>query len=244
MSDIPSLPPESLRLSYRGDHTADRGYESYINDLGVDLRPGEHVLDVGAAAGTFAREVWQHSNGMVTVDSLDTFSSDDVVAGRIHFKNSRGGAVQTNEYWPNNRIVGDITKGIDVPNESYDHVVSSYAVPVWVNTPEEMFFALTEMLRVCKVGGDVRLFPMEKNIQGLLSGFDYPEILARAKNVVQSHGHNFRLEQVTDSTGTLIENVYRVVIEKGGSSLPTVEEFQRLAMIARLTIALRKFAIS
>lgn len=235
---------ESLGFSYIGDHTIEQGYENYVHDLGVDLRPGDCVLDVGASAGRFAREVWQRLGGTVRVDSLDTFTSDDIAAGRVHFKDSQGEITQADEYWPKNRIVGDITKGIDIPNESYDHVVSSYAVPAWVNTPEEMSLALIEMLRVCKVGGDVRLFPMEKNIQGLLSGFDYPEILAQVKNVVQSHGHNFRLEPVTNSTGTLIEDVHRVVIEKSGSNLPTVEEFQRLALLARLTIALRKLAIS
>lgn len=243
MSESPSLPPDSLGSSYAGDHTADRGYESYITDLGVDLQPGERVLDVGAAAGTFAREVWQRSNGTVAVDSLDTFSNEDVLAGRVLFNASQG-EPRSYEYWSYNRVVGDVTRGLDLPSESYEHIVSSYAVPTWIETPEDMSLALAEMLRVCKVGGDIRMFPMYVDNFGNLSGFEDPAILAHVQNVVQRHGHEFRLERVLDNDGTPIENAHRIVIEKRNSSLPTAEEFQKLALIDRLAVALRKFAHS
>ncbi|MCL5003852.1 MAG: methyltransferase domain-containing protein [Patescibacteria group bacterium] len=243
MSESPSLPQESLGSNYAGDHTADRGYESYVNDLGVGLQPGDRVLDVGAAAGTFAREVWQRSNGTVTVDSLDTFDNEAVLAGRVHFNDSRGES-HSHEYWSYNRVVGDVTRGLDLPSESYEHVVSSYAVPTWIDTPEEMFLALAEMMRVCKVGGDIRMFPMYVDNLGNLSGFEDPAILTHVQNVVQRRGHEFRLERVPGDDGTLIENAHRIVIEKKNSGLPTVEDFQRLALIDRLTVALRKFAHS
>jgi len=135
--------PESDR-SYEGYHTA-RGLDEYCLLLGFVPESGLRILDVGASAGTFAKEMAERFGDSVVVDSLDLFGGEDVREGRITFTGSDDQAV---EYYPHRRIVGDITqRQLGFPPEAYDLIVSLYAIPTWSNGFEPTINALVTMER-------------------------------------------------------------------------------------------------
>lgn len=216
-----------------GEHTADRGRDTYVSLLQLTVSPGDRILDVGGSAGTFAKEV--HDDAVV--DSLDMFSTEDVEAGRVSFARADG---EEAEYWPHNRITGDITKGLDgVPDGTYDHVVSMYTVPTWMNTYEDTVKALREMTRVCKVGGDVRMFPMWQNNKRY-DGFVSKGNLQLAASVFRRHGHVFQIEEVTGNPHMKgASGAHRIVIVKGAEGIPPEEEFQKQSFIQCVATTLR-----
>ena len=229
---------EMLELGhhYEGSHTADRGLQEYADLLGLTIRPCERILDVGASAGTFAKEVAETFGDETIVDSLDFFTLEEVTSGRISFV---GKDNRKTEFYPHHRIVGDIAQGVRISDETYDSIVSLYAIPTWLNDYGSTARAFREMARLCKQNGEIRLFPMWIDNLGEYSGFGSPKNLSLTRAVFERHGYLFRLEEVVGSNGVPIEGARRIVINKTSSEIPSEEELLKQPFLERLVCALR-----
>ena len=93
---------------------SNRGEEEYHRYLRFEPAPGDVILDVGASAGKYAREIDEKHQGDVTVYSLDTFTEADVMDGRIEFDDSRETKAQAFEESPN--LLNIYKKGADDEN--------------------------------------------------------------------------------------------------------------------------------
>jgi len=224
--------------SYEGCHTA-RGLDEYCLLLGFVPESGLRILDVGASAGTFAKEMAERFGDRVVVDSLDLFGGEDVTEGRIIFTGSDDQAV---EYYPHRRIVGDMTqKQFKLPPESYDLVVSLYAIPTWVDDLNSTITALIKMAETLKVGGEIRLFPVWINNLGYLSGFGHPDNFLQVKKIFERYGYSFSLEPVVDEKGALVEEkARRLVIKKSSREVPPAEELMKTSLLRRLLLLLKE----
>lgn len=97
-------------------------------------------------------------------DPSETFPGAKVCAIDPEF--GRGGRIDWNTA---DETVPGIVQNIPYPNGSFDHVLSSHAIPQHV-FPIDMPRAVYEMLRVMKPTGDVRMAPcVERDIQSIES---------------------------------------------------------------------------
>lgn len=150
---------ETLRQKYIGEFT-NRGSHEYILKLGLEIHPGDRILDIGASAGRFAREIEAtYAEDGVIVDSLDRFGEQQVDEGSVTFSAEDG---EEAVFYPNNRIVSDIVDaGEDIlPSGTYNKIVSFYAFPTWSGSSEETWRAFENILRSVKVNGEVRFYPV------------------------------------------------------------------------------------
>ncbi len=212
---------EELRDEYIGEHT-NRSSVEYCQKLGLEINPRDLILDVGASAGRFAREVEAKYSSLGTkVVSLDRFSEDDVIQGKIQFSSDDGEQV---EFYNSNRVVGDIRYigENDLPENTYDKIVSFYAFPTWSETSEDTWRSLVNITRTCKQGGEIRLFPIWKVPKSKkYSGFNSNIHFEATKKVLKSCGYEVIVEKDSE-----IPDAYRLVIKKKGVVVPTLEEFE------------------
>ena len=211
---------ETLRQKYIGEFT-NRGSGEYILKLGLEIHPGDRILDIGASAGRFAREIeTAYGQEDVVVDSLDRFGKQQVDEGVVTFSSEDGEEVI---FYPNNRIVADIAEaGVEIlPAEVYDKVVSFYAFPTWSGSSVETWKSLENILRSVKVDGEVRFYPVWATDAGQgFSGFDSKLHLGNILKFLKKHGYQVDFTEDEENKGA-----YRLVVIKGRNVVPTYDEF-------------------
>lgn len=171
----------------------DQGFFDYLRRLGISAKEvenakGQHWLSVGEGHSDFTAQAAQRG--------IDSQAIDALVINKHAPERSRLGTVADLPY----------------KNGEFDRVISvllihSFFDPKGFNDPASGNKALSEMIRVTKVGGDIRLNPANepnliaaaKKLQS--EGVVKMEILPyyQGKFLPSDHGREYRIEPVKDS---------------------------------------------
>jgi ubiquinone/menaquinone biosynthesis C-methylase UbiE len=135
------------RIRYeRGSPVTDRDWDSYpyifnFKDIPKEYWKGKNILDVGS--------------GIKWRDPDHTFPGATIFAIDPEFANGSYSRITINT--AHNQRLG-VVQEIPYDDNTFDHVVSSHAMPQHVY-PIDHDKATSEMIRVMKPGGDIRLAP-------------------------------------------------------------------------------------
>lgn len=85
-----------------------------------------------------------------------------------------------------NRSVSGIGQELPFKDASFDFILSLYSVPYYLDRPvqkDELSLILEEIVRVLKIGGEARIYPIEKSmldeVRDALQIFDEREVVVR-----------------------------------------------------------------
>lgn len=186
--------PENIKLLLAD---SDHGFFDYLRRLGISEKEvleskGKRWLSVGEGRSNF---VFEAAKRGVDSQALD--------------------AVVRNPFAPERTTIG-LSQELPFPDQSFDRTVSVWLMdyffdPKAFNDPVNGRKSLIEMVRVTKVGGDIRINPIQ---QGALlsvveelkkSGVIAYEVLPYFKGrfTMKSKDRLFEVEPVTQTTGSL-----------------------------------------
>jgi len=130
--------------------------EKIRNSLGfewVDLE-GRSILDVGSGCGEFVQEARKHG--------IDAYGVDESHPNELRRPERLG--YTTNEGANNEGLVVGNADSLPFEDDRFDYVSSHASVPLMGRPTEESISRhVNEMLRVVKVGGEVRISPFKEN---------------------------------------------------------------------------------
>ena len=145
--------------------TTDHGFFDYLRRLGIPEKEvleakGKRWLSVGEGRSNFVSEAARRG---VDSQALD--------------------AVVKNPFAPERSTIG-LSQHLPFPDQSFDRVISVWLVdyffdPKAFNDPESGKQSLLEMIRVTKMGGDIRINPIQQG--GVLSALDHLQSEGRIK---------------------------------------------------------------
>ncbi len=120
----------------------DFNFQEYLNALSLspDELKGKKILDVGSAEGEFAAEC--KGRGIdAEIISLDPHNLTRNKDGESHDK------------------IKGIAEALPLKSDTFDLVISAFAIPISLFEPAEIRIAIKEMLRVVNHGGELRFAP-------------------------------------------------------------------------------------
>ncbi len=134
--------PHKIDASIHDEGNPERVFQTYIENLQLEPQDfNKKILDVGSGSGEFAK--WAKEHGV----SNNIFSVDKHNADSNAPKTARGEAEM-----------------LPFKDRSFELVISNYSMPVllyFVETPQKAIKkTLSEMLRVLKSNGEIRLAPV------------------------------------------------------------------------------------
>ncbi|OGK31336.1 hypothetical protein A3F29_02805 [Candidatus Roizmanbacteria bacterium RIFCSPHIGHO2_12_FULL_33_9] len=146
-------PLQDVMMSINNEY----GFDEYLKDLGIseaDLRG--LVLDIGS--GKTERFSKTAAKRGISVVSVNPRLVDEVQRERV--KSSLDGID-----WQR-RSVAALAQNLPFRDESFDTIVSHFAVPLWIMEEKDIATALREAVRVLKPGGKAYLGPTKPEYTG------------------------------------------------------------------------------
>lgn len=189
----------------------DRSLESYLEDLGLDLSDLKgKVLDLGSGRGeNFSRQA--------SIKGIEVISVNPMLV-TTRERNTRKDLIENYDV-PNNivfpfenfkripdqkRSIAALAQDLPFQNESFNTIVSLYAVPLWLSqNSKSLMIVFKEIYRVLKPGGKAFLGPVGSPFlkRSVLNNLDISYQIKHAPK-------NERLKQTGTKIPDYAKNIY------------------------------------
>lgn len=200
---------EKEKFDIKKTYMSDRGIFDYMNKLGVTEKelddPDALIIDLGS--GTMqnlakdVRELGLRSK-IISIDPRLGLNADEDLNLPLSSKEDR----ELGRKNPEPLTLAAFGQALPIKNESVHNIFALYSVPYYLENQGEIEDNLSEMIRVLKPGGAIRIFPIMQNQLSQVEDF-----LKKQKNIKSSFSLK---ESGKDSiTGEKIED-WLLIIEK------------------------------
>ncbi len=168
-----------------------RNMEAYLEDLELKKEDLENktILDIGAGTREFAKDI-ERSGISARVFSLDPFYA--AMEGEVK-------DIIKNRSAPNieKRTTAGFGEELPFKDESFDLVISEFSLPFYTKSRKDLNDFFSEINRVTKPGGEVRIFGLytasESSLFGMMKNFFVRREIKKLKrdenNSVESSGN-------------------------------------------------------
>lgn len=142
-----------------------RGWDEYAMHLNLNPEnlKGKKILDIGAGTRRFALEV---EEGKIQAEVFSLEPSLSLPKEKINSKIQEFIKKYPVSTGVKEKTVAGVGDQIPFKNETFDLCVSEYSLPMHASTQEQVKSFFEEISRITKVGGEIRLYPINRNQEG------------------------------------------------------------------------------
>ena len=142
-----------------------RGLDEYAYHLNLEEEnlKGKKILDIGAGTRRFAREVEERGiqAEVFSLEPLFSLPKEKMDPKVQEFIEKYPVSTKVKE-----KTVAGVGDQMPFTNEAFDLCVSEYSLPMHSSTQEQAKSFFEEISRITKVGGEIRLYPINRNQEG------------------------------------------------------------------------------